>query len=173
MYHGVPLAALQANPAFNGSVAAVAGGLAAVAGGGYAGGQALIPAATLPVFATINSERAPNDGLTHLPAGYRKFNDQKRTHWGMDIAAEYFATDNLSLWANASYLSQNVWIPGEDDDDGLPFSSYLNAPAFKYRAGVRFSKNAFQGSISFQHDDEFESNQGVYSSNSKRRRKYQ
>ena len=162
-FPGVPLAALQANPAFNGSVAAVTGGLAAVAGGGYAGGQALIPAESLPVFATINSERAPNDGLTHLPAGYRKFNDQKRTHWGMDIAAEYFASSNFSLYANASYLSQNVWIPGEDDDDGLPFSSYLNAPAFKYRAGVRFSKDAFQGSISFQHDDEFESNQGVYS----------
>jgi iron complex outermembrane receptor protein len=162
-FPGVPLAALQADPAFNGSVAAVAGGLAAVAGGGYAGGQTLIPAATLPVFATINSERAPNDGLAHLPAGYRKFNDQKRTHWGMDIAAEYFANENVSFWANASYLSQNVWIPGEDDDDGLPFSSYLNAPAFKYRAGVRYSKDGLQGSISFQHDDEFESNQGVYS----------
>lgn len=108
-------------------------------------------------------ERAPNDGLAHLPAGYRKFDNQKRTHWGMDIAAEYFANENVSFWANASYLSQNVWIPGEDDDDGLPFSSYLNAPAFKYRAGVRYSKDRLQGSISFQHDDEFESNQGVYS----------
>ena len=145
------------------TAAQVIGGLAAVAGGGYAGAQTLLPPATLPVFATINSERAPNDGLTHLPAGYRKFDDKKRTHWGMDIAAEYFANENVSFWANASYLSQNVWIPGEDDDDGLPFSSYLNAPAFKYRAGIRYSKNNLQGSISFQHDDEFESNQGVYS----------
>jgi len=145
------------------SAAQVIGGLAAVAGGGYAGGQALIPAATLPVFATINSERAPNDGLTHLPAGYRKFSDKKRTHWGMDVAAEYFANENISFWANASYLSQNEWIPGEDNDDDLPFSSYLNAPQFKYRAGIRYSKNSFQGSVSFQHDDEFNSNQGVYS----------
>ena len=81
----------------------------------------------------------------------------------MDVAAEYFANENISIWANASYLSQNEWIPGEDNDDGLPFSSYLNAPQFKYRAGIRYSKNAIQGSVSFQHDDEFNSNQGVYS----------
>ena len=38
------------------TAAQVIGGLAAVAGGGYAGAQA-VPAATLPVFATINSEK--------------------------------------------------------------------------------------------------------------------
>lgn len=145
------------------TAAQVIGGLAAVAGGGYASGQAAIPSEALPVFGTINSERAPQDGGTHLAAGYRKFDGQKRTHWGMDVAAEYFANENVSFWANASYLSQNEWIPGEDNDDGLPFSSYLNAPQFKYRAGVRYSKDGLQGSISFQHDDEFNSNQGVYS----------
>ena len=162
-FPGIPLTALQANPAFNGSVATVAGSLAAIAGGGYAGGQALIPAATLPVFATINSERAPNDGLTHLPAGYRKFDNQSRTHWGIDIAGELFWNENLSFWANTSYLSQNVWIPGQDNDDGLPFSSYLNSPKFKWRAGARYSKNAIQASVSYQYDRAFESNQGVYS----------
>jgi iron complex outermembrane receptor protein len=162
-FPGVPLAALQGNPAFDGAVAAVVGGLAGVAGGGYAQGQLLIPAAALPVFGTINSQRAPNDGLAHLAAGYQKFNDLSRTHWGMDAAAEYFMNENVSIWANASYLSQNVWIPGEDDDDGLPFSSYLNAPQFKYRAGIKYSKDRIQGAISFQHDDEFESNQGFWS----------
>ncbi|MGB2085526.1 MAG: TonB-dependent receptor [Flavobacteriaceae bacterium] len=145
------------------AAAQVIGGLAAVGGGTYALGQNLIPAAALPVFGAINSERAPDDGLTHLAAGYRKFDNQSRTHWGMDIAAEYFANENISFWANASYLSQNVWIPGESDDDGLPFSSYLNAPQFKYRAGVKYNKNNWLASLSFQHDDEFESNQGFYS----------
>ena len=162
-FPGVPLSVLQANPVFVGTVDAIAGNLAAIAGGGYAGGQTVIPAATLPVFATINSERAPNDGLTHLPAGYRKFGDQKRTHWGVDIAGELFWNDNLSFWGNTSYLSQNVWTPGADNDDGLPFSSYLNSPKFKWRAGARYSKNAIQASVSYQYDREFESNQGVYS----------
>ena len=70
--------------------------------------------------------------------------------------------ENISLWANASYLSQNVWIPGESDDDDLPFSSYLNSPEFKYRAGIRYSKDRVQGSLSYQYDDEFESNQGDF-----------
>ena len=161
-FPGVPLSALQGNPAFDGAVATVVGGLAGVAGGGYAQGQLQLPAAVLPIFGTINSERAPNDGLTHLPAGYQKFNDETRTHWGMDAAAEYFVDENLSIWANATYLSQNKWIPGEEDDDDLPFSSFLNSPQFKYRAGLRYSKDRIQGGISFQHDDEFESNQGFW-----------
>ena len=41
----------------------------------------------------------------------------------MDIAANTLLTKMLAL-GKCSYLSQNVWIPGEDDDDGLPFSSY-------------------------------------------------
>lgn len=148
-------------PSLADAVSGVVGGLAAVAGGGYATGFGALTDA-LPVFGTINSLRAPNDGITHLAAGYRKFNDKRRTHWGMDVSAEYFANENVSVWANASYVSQNVWIPGESNDDGLPFSSYLNSPQLKYRAGIKYSKNRVQGSLSYQYDDEFESNQGDF-----------
>ena len=123
-------------PSLADAVSGVVGGLAAVAGGGYATGFGALTDA-LPVFGTINSLRAPNDGLTHLAAGYRKFNDKRRTHWGMDVSAEYFVNENISLWANASYVSQNVWIPGESNDDGLPFESHLNSPQLKYRAGIK------------------------------------
>jgi iron complex outermembrane receptor protein len=76
---------------------------------------------------------------------------------------EYFATDELTFWGNASWLSQNEWIPGQDDDDGLPFQDFLNAPIFKYRLGMNYNvKGGLQASLSFQHDDEFESNQGFY-----------
>ena len=161
-FGGAPLALLETNPVFAGTVNQIAGGLAAIAGGGYASGQTAIPQDALNIFGAINSLRAPDDGLTHLAAGYRKFGDKSRTHWGMDVSAEYFVNENISLWANASYLSQNVWIPGESDDDDLPFSSYLNSPEFKYRAGIRYSKDRVQGSLSYQYDDEFESNQGDF-----------
>ena len=164
-YGGAPLAVLETLAAFTGPVNQVAGGLAAVAGGGYGIGFGRLEEAlqgALPVFGAINSLRAPDDGLTHLAAGYRKYGDKRRTHWGMDVSAEYFANENVSVWANASYVSQNVWIPGESNDDDLPFSSYLNSPQLKYRAGIKYSKNRVQGSLSYQYDDEFESNQGDF-----------
>ena len=76
---------------------------------------------------------------------------------------EYFATEKLTFWGNASWLSQNEWNPGEENDDDLPFQDFLNAPRFKFRLGMDYlDRNGFQFSVAFQHDDEFNSNQGFY-----------
>ena len=147
-------------------VAQTVQGLAGVTGSVFAGAQGTLPAEALAVFGTIESDRVPGDSpgarVTHLPAGYRQYDDATRSHYGIDAAVEYFATDNTSLWANASWVSQNEWIPGEDNDDDLPFSSFLNSPQFKYRAGIRYSKENTRASITFQHDDAFTSDQGFW-----------
>ena len=52
---------------------------------------------------------------------------------------DYFANADLRLWANASWLSQNEWIPGEDNDDDLLNTSYLNVPKFKWRMGMDYT----------------------------------
>lgn len=145
------------------TVGDVVGGLAAAAAGGYQQGLGLLPAAALQAFGTIESQRVPDDNLTHIPAGYRKYDDATRSHWGADFAMEYFATDALSIWGNASWLSQNEWIPGESNDDDLPFYSSLNAPQFKYRLGIKYGAEKIQGSLTFQHDDAFMSDQGFFS----------
>ena len=135
-----------------------AGGVGSVSGGfiGAAGGL-------FPFFGTIESESVPQgDGVTHIPFGYRKFENAVRSHYGIDVGFEYFLNDNFTLWANGSYLSQTEWTPGESDDDGLPFATKLNTPQFKYRAGIMWNKDYRYGSISFQHDDAFESNQGDF-----------
>ena len=144
--------------AANQEVAGLVGGAFTQAGQVYTG---LINTAAV---GAIESQRVPqNDGITHISAGYRIFEDITRTHWGSDVSMEYFATDKLTFWGNASWLSQNEWTPGEPDDDGLPFQLFLNAPLFKYRLGGTFTdKNGFQASLAFQHDDEFNSNQGFY-----------
>ena len=98
------------------------------------------------------------DGVTHLPAGYRQYDDATRSHYGIDAAVEYFATDNTSLWANASWVSQNEWIPGEDNDDGLPFSSFKFPNLSTERVSV--TAKITPVSITFQHDDAFTSDQG-------------
>ena len=66
-------------------------------------------------------------------------------------------------WANASWLSQNEWIPGEDNDDDLISTSYLNAPMWKWRLGVDYTPlSGINFAISFQHDDKFRSVQGFW-----------
>ena len=120
-----------------------------------------------PLFGAIGaveSDRVPQgDGITHITTGYITQGDAKRSHFGGDISMDYFANADLRLWANASWLSQNEWIPGEDNDDDLLNTSYLNAPAWKWRMGMDYTPiSGLQFGMSFQHDDKFRSVQGFW-----------
>ena len=107
-------------------------------------------------FGVVESDRTPKgDGVSYTSSGYRRYDDAKRDYYGFDVAAEYFLNDNITLWANYSNISQNMWIPGNDDDDGLPLPSYLNTPLNKYRLGFRFTtNNGMRGGLAYQHDNE-------------------
>ena len=162
---GWPLSGI---PAFGiPSSAATIAGLAAASGGAFAQGGAGFDAqisGLYPIIGTVETTSVPQgDGLMHIPAGYRRFDGATRSHVGADLAMEYFLNDDVTLWLNTSWVSQNEWIPGESNDDGLPFSSYLNSPKMKYRAGVQYSKEKVRGAIAYQHDDAFYANQGLFS----------
>ena len=149
---------------------AIAGGVAHTVGGVggafNAGGQGFVALAG-PRFAAIGaveSSAVPQgDGVTHIPAGYRTYGDATRTHWGADMSLDYFVNSDVRLWANASWLSQNEWTPGEDNDDDLPYYSSLNAPKFKWRLGMDYTPpSGFNMALSFQHDDKFYTEQGFF-----------
>ena len=157
--------AATAAPLIAPAIAAASADVQGLVGGAFIqGGQGYLNAIVPSAIGAIESQRVPQgDGITHISSGYRIFDNVTRSHWGSDISMEYFATDKLTFWGNASWLSQNEWIPGEEDDDGLPFPDFLNAPLFKYRLGATFTdRDGFQASLAFQHDDEFNSNQGFY-----------
>ena len=159
--------AAQGVPALQTSIA---GGVAQTLGGinsaFNAGGQGFVGQLG-PLFGAIGaveSDRVPQgDGITHITTGYITQGDAKRSHFGGDLSMDYFANSDLRLWANASWLSQNEWIPGEDNDDDLLNTSYLNAPMWKYRMGVDYTPlSGINFSVSFQHDDKFRSVQGFW-----------
>ena len=149
---------------------AIAGGVAQTLGGingAFQAGGAGFVGQLGPLFGAIGaveSDRVPQgDGITHITTGYITQGDAKRSHFGGDISMDYFANADLRIWANASWLSQNEWIPGEDNDDDLLNSSYLNVPAWKWRMGVDYTPiTGLQFGMSFQHDDKFRSVQGFW-----------
>ncbi|MDC0034420.1 TonB-dependent receptor [Flavobacteriaceae bacterium] len=150
--------------------ASIAGGIAQTLGGingAFQAGGAGFVGQLGPLFGAIGaveSDRVPQgDGITHITTGYITQGDAKRSHFGGDISMDYFANADLRLWANASWLSQNEWIPGEDNDDDLLNSSYLNVPAWKWRMGIDYTPTTgLQFGMSFQHDDKFRSVQGYW-----------
>jgi iron complex outermembrane receptor protein len=127
-----------------------------------AGASALgaVDASAYAAVGAVETNRVPqNDGVVHIPAGYRRFEDAKRSHYGVDVDLEYFVNEEYSIFANGSWLSQTEWAIGDDD---LPFTSYLNAPKTKARAGVRFANDVFNWSFSYQHDAAFYANVGQF-----------
>jgi hypothetical protein len=143
---------------------AIAGGVAQTLGGingaFQAGGAGFLQQVQplLPAFGTVESSLMPDDSVTHIPAGYQTNGTAKRSHFGADFSMDYFAGNDIRLWANASWLSQNEWIPGEDNDDDLLNTSYLNAPKWKWRMGMDYTPlTGVNLAISFQHDFKFRS----------------
>jgi iron complex outermembrane receptor protein len=148
--------------------ASIAGNIAMTLGGinsAFNAGGAGFVGQLGPLFGAIGaveSDRVPQgDGITHITTGYINNGDAQRSHWGGDISMDYFANADLRLWSNASWLSQNEWIPGEDNDDDLLSTSYLNVPMWKWRMGIDYTPlTGIQFGMSFQHDDKFRSVQG-------------
>jgi iron complex outermembrane receptor protein len=160
---GVP--SLQASIA--GGVAQTLGGINSafnMGGAGFAGPGGIGPLIAAGAVGAVESDRVPQgDGITHITTGYITQGDAKRSHYGGDVSMDYFANSDLRLWANASWLSQNEWVPGEDNDDDLLNTSYLNAPMWKWRMGVDYTPiTGLQFGMSFQHDDKFRSVQGFW-----------
>ncbi len=148
--------------------AAAAGQIAPLIGGAYsAGGQGFVDqaGALFPIFGAVESDQVPQgDGIVHVPAGYRIFPDAEASYWGIDLAMEYYFSNDLTAWANYSYVSDTEFRGeelGEPADS--PLSIFFNAPQHKYRLGMNYTPQVgFRANASFQHDDSFFASVGQY-----------
>ena len=163
----IPASLLAPDGSLPPAAAVAAGTVAAIANGYGIGfvqaGEGLNASALsglYPIIGAVEADGAPQDDMVHASSGYRRFNDATRSHYGMDLSLEYFINDDWTWFGNTSWLSQTDWAVGDDD---LPFTSYLNAPKFKFRTGLGYSPDmGFRARISFQHDDAFTVEQGLF-----------
>lgn len=116
------------------------------------------------IFGAAEGNVVPDDpNVVYVPFGYRSF-DNTIDYYGADLGLNYYFNQNFSAYFNFSYLSQNEWIPGEPNDDGLNFRYFLNTPRNKFRVGGSYTpKKGFFGSLAFQHTPSFNVNLGLYS----------
>lgn len=151
------------------TAAATAAGLAAAVNGAYNQGGAGFEGAIAPLMGTIaitSTDQMPDNGTTHLAAGYRTFDEINYT--GLDLGLNYYINQDLSIFFNYSMVSQTefmVDVVGSADGVApapLPYS--LGVPAQKYRVGVIYSPiEGWHGNLSFQHDPSFNADLGQFS----------
>ncbi|MGB0929784.1 MAG: TonB-dependent receptor domain-containing protein [Chitinophagales bacterium] len=117
--------------------------------------------AALPFHATVQTEQVPQDGITHLAAGYRIFD--KRDFLGADLGLEYYFNQDLSAFFNYSWVSDIEFMQNVVGVEGASLPTYLNIPKNKFRMGMNYTpESGIRGNISFQHDDSYFSASGEF-----------
>jgi len=131
--------------------------------GGYTlGGQGFAAViGGLPFHATTPTDQVPDNGVTHLAAGYRTFDE--RSWFGADIGLEYYFNNDLTTFFNYSWVSDNEFMQNVVGLEGVSLPSYLNNPKSKFRMGLNYNpEEGFNGSLAFQHDDSYYSASGQF-----------
>ena len=116
------------------------------------------------LFGAAEGDVVPQDpNIVYLPFGYRSFPDAI-DYFGADIGLTYYVNNDLYTYFNYSWQSQNEWIPGEANDDGLEFQFFSNTPRNKFRLGAIYApSNKWFGSLAFQHTPSYNIDLGLYS----------
>ena len=165
---GVDAATASAGAALLGGAinGAYTGGASAVINTGSPafGGASLAQVfSALPFHATVPTDNVPDNGVTHLAAGYRTFGEFD--YWGADIGLNYFVNNDLSFFANYSWISDNVFNPQIlGAPEGVTEQTTISQPENRWRIGANYTPACgINANISFQHDDSFEAFLGQYS----------
>ena len=138
--------------------------LPAIQGAYTAGGDGFQGAITplLTIIGTTSTEQVPNNGVTHIAAGYRTF--AAYDYWGSDIGLEYYVNGDLSIFGNYSWVSDNEFTAEILGTDGGTEMTSISVPKNKFRLGFNYTPiKGIRVNMSFQHDDSFFANLGQFS----------
>ena len=133
------------------------------------GGQAFVDQVPAPllgeIFGAVETNRVPqNDGIVHVPIGLRTLDDASADRWGSDISLEYHINQNISAWANYSWVGDVSSRADDNEATETVTASLGNTPTNKYRLGLVYTpSNGFRANASFQHNDGFTSFSGQFS----------
>jgi len=154
-------------PALPAPVEVIAAQIAGAYAAGYTQGgdgfaQGIAPLANNFLLGTVQVENAPDNGVTHIPSGYRTFESYSYT--GLDVALEYYFSGDFSVFGNYSYISENVFETVIRDTGGQTGLNTISAPRNKFRLGANYGGiTGWRANLSFQHDDSFLSFDGQFS----------
>ncbi len=141
---------------------ALAAGLTQQVLGGYAAAAAGAEAALLPaiqgfgaagVLAWTPTQELPQGIGPLYAAGYRTF--EAFDYWGADIGLNYFISNDLSIFGNYSWTSDNIFNPQIRGVDGTEQTS-ISQPNNRFRLGWNLTPEyGWRANMAYQYDPSF------------------
>lgn len=130
-------AGISGNAQLNGALGLMGVSPQAAAGLLVALGGDALPDGETPVAVVQPVENNPGVGQTpELMLTYRNFG--KVSFYGADVAFQYLANENLSVFGNLSLVSDDYFDEDELDESGTGLELALNAPTLKGSAGFKY-----------------------------------
>lgn len=130
-------AGISGNAQLNGALGLMGVSPQAAAGLLVALADDALPDGETPVAIVQPVENNPGVGQTpELMMTYRNFG--KVSFYGADVAFQYLANENLSVFGNLSLVSDDYFDEDELDESGTGLELALNAPTLKGSAGFKY-----------------------------------
>ena len=116
--------------------------------------------AAMGVLGTVETDQAPDNGEPNVMLGYRNFG--KVNYWGFESGLKFRATDNLTLHANYSTVSQTVFTKDALGSLTETGSYHLNHSKHRAKAGFAYDNGKkWNVGLSYKYDGGFEASQGA------------
>ena len=112
------------------------------------------------VVGIVQTDQAPQDGNPHVMMGYRNFG--KISYWGFDTSANWVATDDLTIYANYSVVSETEFNRGDLGDFNETASYFLNHSKHRLKTGLNYSTGQFDFGLAHKYDSGFNANMGPF-----------
>lgn len=108
------------------------------------------------------AENNPGVGIApELMLSYRNFG--KLSYSGVDVSMDYFHSDQLSFFANVSWVSDSFFDSTELEEENTDLELALNATTFKGRVGVRYEADSgLSANVAMRYTDGFPIRSGPY-----------
>jgi len=121
-----------------------------------------LPSASTPVAIVQAAENNPGVGqIPELMLSYRNFGTIN--FWGVDASVQILATDQLNIFGNLSYVSDDFFDNTELREDNVDLAVALNAPTLKLKLGGSYETvNGLSLNLSGRYTEGFPVRSGPY-----------
>lgn len=121
-----------------------------------------LPSATTPVAVVQPQENNAGPGsVPELMLAYRNFGEVD--YYGVDVAAEIMATDEISVFGNLSWVSDDFFDADELNEENENLALALNAAALKVKGGISYAQlGGFSANVAGRYVEGFPVQSGPY-----------
>ena len=112
------------------------------------------------VVGVIETDQAPQDGRRNIMMGYKNFG--KISYWGFDTALKWRPSDNLTMFANYSTVSETEFSKDEVGALDETGTHYMNHSKHRVKTGLNYASGKWVFGLSHKYDSGFNADMGAF-----------